>query len=326
MSVAKPLLALLAGLLLAAPAATAYVQPVFYFLKDAPGGPSDQVPPLPVPLPVPIPIPVPTVDPNAGILDPYDRTAMNSPNSTTASSRYVTAGTDLVLPIQFLTPDGVEHPDRIKGPLFVGLWVGESTVTNGNLTATLYEVPAGEAAPIALANASVVLDLNQSSAPTDPTVLIPANQTDPQAILFYELAQVYPMLLRPPALFILGPIDIGFSPDSRFAIGFRLEQGSSPTPLPLGAYASILYDGAYSPSFVYVPWYAPDPPRPTFTRPTSTYSFSRQSAAGYSTAPNGDVVIIGDGDDKDTPGLGLGIVAAALAVAAFAARQAQRKR
>lgn len=323
MSVAKPLLALLAGLLLMAPAASAYVQPVFYFLKDAPGSVNDQLPPSPVPLPIPIPIPVPTVDPNAGILDPYDRTAMNAPNSTTASARYVTAGTDALMPIQFLTPAGVEHPDRIKGPLFIGLWIGESTVMNGNLTATLYEMPAS-GTPVPLANASVVLDLNQSTLPSDPTVFIPENQTDPQAIVFYEMAQLYPLLIHPPALFVLGPVDIPFAADSQFAIGFRLTQGSSPTPLPVGAYAAIQYDGAYAPSFVYVPWYAPDPPRPTFSpRPPSSFSSTRTWS--YGAMPTEDQVIVGD-DGKDTPGLGVGIVGAALAASAFAVRRAQRKR
>ena len=45
MSVARPL-ALALILLLAAPAASAYVQPVFYFLKNAPGPTDGVVPPL----------------------------------------------------------------------------------------------------------------------------------------------------------------------------------------------------------------------------------------------------------------------------------------
>jgi hypothetical protein len=322
MSVAKPLLALLAGLLLAAPVGTAYVQPVFYFLKDAPGATDpieDAVPPLPVPIPVPIP--VPTLDLNAGILDPYDRNLGNAPNSTTAKARVITPGTEAVVPVQFVTPGEHSHPDRIKGPLFVGLWTGESTVMNGNLTATLYEFKADGSPGVALANASVVLDLNQSKLPSDPTVLIPANQTDPQAIAFYELAQVLPLLLHPPALFILGPIDIAFDPASSFAIGFAMTQGSSPTPLPLGATATIQYDGAFAPSFVYVPWYAPDPPRPTSTYRPPTYTSGPRGTTSFGSIPTEDSVIVGD-DDKDTPAFGAGaLLLALLAVAAFAARR-----
>lgn len=317
MSVARPLLALLTALLVAAPAASAYVQPVFYFLKDAPGPTDDAVPPLPVPVPVVIPIPTLTLD--AGVLDPYDRNAGNAPNGTTAKARLVTPGTETLVPVQFVTPGNHSHPDRIKGPLFVGLWTGESTVLNGNLTATLYEIPAG-GAPVALAEASVVLDLNQSNLPTDPTVLIPENQTDPQAILFYELAQVLPLLLHPPALFILGPVDIPFSPESSFAIGFRLEQGSSPTPLPLGASATIQYDGAFAPSFVYVPWYAPDPVRPTPTpRPTSSGTGGSGSGGSQGGLPTTDSVI--EGDSKDSPGFGPLAGVAALGLVALALRR-----
>ncbi|MFA5944921.1 MAG: PGF-CTERM sorting domain-containing protein, partial [Candidatus Thermoplasmatota archaeon] len=149
----------------------------------------------------------------------------------------------------------------------------------------------------------------------------PQNQTDPQAIVFYEVAQVLPLVLHPPALFVLGPVDVPFGNESSFAIGFRLTQGSSPAPLPAGAFGSIQYDGAYTPSFVYVPWYAPDPPKPTFTpRPTSSSSTSKAGTLGGSTSgsPVSD-------DDKDSPGfaLPLGLVAL-LAAAAFAARRRTR--
>lgn len=317
MSVAKPLMALLLGLLVAAPAAEAYVTPIFYFLKDAPSPTDGAVPPLPIPPLIPIPVPTVTVD--AGVLDPYSREAGNAPNSTTAHQREIVAGSDLLLPIQFVTPAGHEHPDRIKGPLFVGLWTGQSAAMNANLTATLYEIPVG-GAPIALANASVVLDFNQSKLPTDPTVLIPENQTDPQAIAFYELAQLYPVLLQPPALFILGPIDVTFAPDSAFAIGFRLEQGSSPLPLPLSAKASIQYDAAAAPSFVYVPWYSPDPPRPTSTRAPPSYTYGQSRSTDANGMPVTDGVIVDD-DSKDSPGLGALAGVAVLGLAAFAMRR-----
>ncbi|MFA5944727.1 MAG: hypothetical protein WC876_09700, partial [Candidatus Thermoplasmatota archaeon] len=170
MSVARILTFLAVALLAAAPAAQAYAQPVFYFLKDAPG-PQDQIPD--VPSPIPLPIAIPTVDVNAGVMDPYDPKMPNAPNGTTGKERLVVAGQDLVLPIQFVTPADHAHPDRLKGPIFVGLWVGESATYQANMTATLYEIPA-DGTPIALAEASVSLDLNQSDAP-DPTTLIPQN-------------------------------------------------------------------------------------------------------------------------------------------------------
>jgi hypothetical protein len=308
-------LALVLALLLVAPAASALARPAFYFMTDAPSPLDDTVPPLPVP--VPLPVSLPTLDLSPGILEPYDPVLRNVPNATAAKSRLVTPGTETVVPVQFVTPGNHSHPDRIRGILFIGLWLGESTVLHGNLNATLYEVPADGSAAIPLAGTSIPLDLNASKAP-DPTALIPPNSTDPQAILFYELAQIMPLLLRPPALLTFGPMDIAFGNESSFAIGFRLEQGSSPVPLPIGAYATLQYDGAFSPSFAYVPWYAPDPPRPTSTvsrTSTSSGSPTRSSTSG----PTTDQVI--GGDDKDTPGLAIPMLAGLLLVAALAARR-----
>jgi len=316
MSVARPLALLAFALLALAPAAQAYAQPVFYFLKDAPG-PQDQVPD--VPSPIPLPVSTPTLDANAGILDPYNPTAPNAPNGTTGKERLVIAGQELVLPVQFVTPANHTHADRLKGPIFVGLWTGESATYQANLTATLYVIPPG-GEPSALANASLNLDFNQSNVP-DPTMFVPQNTTDPQTILFYEVGQVLPLIMHPPALFQLGPLDVQVENGSAFAIGFALTQGSSPAPVPAGAFASIQYDGAYTPSFVYAPWYAPDPPRPTPTpRPTSsgTSTFGQDGSRTLSGTSVPD-------EDKDSPGLALpASLAALLAVAAIAARRRVR--
>lgn len=316
MSVARPLALLVLALLASAPAAQAYAQPVFYFLKDAPG-PQDQVPD--VPSPVPLPVSTPTPDVNPGILDPYTPKTPNAPNGTTGKERLIVAGQDLVLPVQFVTPDNHTHPDRLKGPIFVGLWTGESATYQANLTVTLYVIPP-EGAPVALANASLNLDFNQSNAP-DPMAFVPQNTSDPQAIVFHEVAQVLPLIMHPPALFQLGPLDITVANGSAFAIGFALSQGSSPVPVPAGAFASIQYDGAYTPSFVYAPWYAPDPPRPTPTpRPTTTGTGT--FGQGGSRTLTGTSV---PDDDKDSPGLALPVaLAALLAVAAIASRRRVR--
>jgi MYXO-CTERM domain-containing protein len=312
MSVARPL-ALALTLLLAFPVAQAYSQPVFYFLKDPPG-PADGVPASPVPVPVPIPVPVPSTNVADGLLDPYSRDAHNAPNGTTAKMRLVTPGTDVVVPVRFVTPGNASHPARIKGPLFVGLWTGESATYQANLTATMYEIPASGAA-VAIANASISLDFNQSSAP-DPTALLPQNQTDPTVIAFYELAQVLPVLLHPPAIFVL-PVDITFGNDSSFAIAFSLTPGSSGAPVAEGAFASVEYDGLYAPSFVYVPWYAPDPARPTPT-PRPTYSYDA-TGTNANSRPTTDEVLVGP--DKKSPGPELAFGLAALALAAMVARR-----
>lgn len=317
MSVARLLSFLAVVALVAVPAAQAYAQPTFYFLKDAPG-PLDQVPD--VPSPIPLPIGVPTLDLNPGILDPYDPKAPNAPNATTGKERIVPVGSELLLPVQFVTPADHTHPDRLKGSIFVGLWTGKSGTYQANLTATLYEIPA-EGAPIALANGSVDLDLNQSNVP-DPMSLLPQNTSDPQTIVYYELGQIMPLVLHPPSLFILGPIDVPFNSGSSFAIGFALTQGSSPVPLPAGAFGTIDYDGAWTPSFVYAPWYAPDPPRPTPTpRPTfSNPAGTHGGSHGGSRTLSGTA--IPDDDNKDSPGLAMpAMLGALIAVAALAARR-----
>jgi len=313
MSVARPL-ALALILVLAAPLAGAYTQPVFYFLKDPPS-PTDAVPPSPVP--VPVPVPVPTANPNDGVLDPYSRQAANAPNSTTSKERLVTPGSDVVMPVRFVTPSNASHPDRIKGPLFLGVWTGESATYKANLTATMYEIPKSGAA-VAIANSSVDLDFNQSKLP-DPTTLVPPNSTDPQVIAFYELAKVLPVLLHPPALFVL-PVDIEFRNDSQFAVVFSLTPGDSGAPVPAGAFASIEYDGLVTPTFVYVPWYAPDPVRPVYQPPT--YSQAPTDSYGSTSRPTSDQVIVGP--DKKSPGPEMAFVLAGLGAAAVMLRRRGR--
>lgn len=326
-----PLVAAIAFLAsLVAPAATAYSQPVFYFLKS--GCPVDEVngechvpevdvPPAP-PLPPPAP-PVPAVgQPKLvlvdGILDPYDFKRMNAPNSTEPDLKLVYTASETVQPVRFLTPENHSHPNRIKGSFLVGLWTGESPVPNGNLTVHLYEVKA-DGTEVAIANASIAIDLNASKAP-DPATLVPPNSTDPMAIVLYEVGQVSPLVLVPPLVLLLGPVDITVENGSRFAMGFQLDAGSSPAPEPPGA-VTLRYNATFMPSFVYVPWYAPDPPRSTSTR-TSTYSSTRL------TGPRGTFSNSGTGDDDDgkkggngIPGLELGVVLGLVAVAAIVARR-----
>lgn len=322
-------LAFLAALL--APSATAYSQPVFYFLRS--GCPVDEVegacyvPEVDVPPVGPLPPPVPPLPPVGqpklivvdGILEPYDFRLGNAPNSTEPDLKLVYTASETIVPVRFVTPANHTHPDRIKGNFLVGAWTGESPVPNGNLTATLYEVKA-DGAEVALASASVAIDLNASKAP-DPMTLVPPNSTDPMAIILYEVGQIAPLVLQPPLLFLLGPVDIAFDNASAFAIGFQLDPGSSPLPEPPGA-ATLRYNATFMPSFVYVPWYAPDPPKSTSTR-SSTYTGPRttgprQTFSGTGTGGDDD-----DGGKKGNgiPGLELSLVVTLVAAAAYVARR-----
>ncbi len=331
------LAAFLASLLL--PAASAYPQPAFYFLKS--GCPVDEVdgqcpvPDAPLPTVPPLPPPVPPV-PNVGVpklvfvdgvLDPYNFTAPNAPNSTEPDLKPVYTAAESVVPVRFLTPANMTHPDRLKGYFIVGVFTGQSAVPNGNLTATLYEVLA-DGTEIPLLNATTAVDLNTSKAPS-PTALVPPNSTlppgnmDPTLVVFYEVAQFAPYVLQPPNVYLLGPVDLNFSNTSRLAIGFHLAQGSSSSPEPPGT-ATISFNSTLNPSFVYVPWYAPDPPRSTSTRSyssTRTFSSTRTGTGGSAGSAGGD-----DGDDgkkekKGIPGFEASVTLGLVAVAAWAARR-----
>ncbi len=313
-----------------APAAVGYPQPVFYFLKS--GCPVEEVDnvcivpelgPVPDPgLPPPVPplpaVGVPQASVTDGILDPYLPSAPNAPNSTEPDVKAIYPASEELVPIRFVTPGNHSHPDRIKGPLILGVWTGESPAFYANVTVTLYELPA-EGAPIALANASASIDLNASKAP-EPTSFLPPNSTDPATIVFYEVAQVLPLVMYPPVLFVLGPVDIAFANTSSLAVGFRLDGGSSPAGEPVGS-ATLRFNSTLSPSFVYVPWYAPDPPRSTYS---STYT-PRPGGTGSRSTTSG-----GDGGDEGgsgksggngIPGLEMTAVLGLVLVAAWVARR-----
>jgi hypothetical protein len=315
---------------LLAPAVAGYSQPAFYFLKS--GCPIDEVegecvvPEAPVPqLPQP-PSPVPPVvvgQPQVvvadGALVAYDYANPNYPNSTEPDVKLVYPASETVKPVRFLTPADHSHPDRIKGYFLVGVYVGESPAPKANLTTTLYEVKL-DGTEIALANASAAIDLNASHAP-DPMTLVPPNSTDPMTIVLYEVSKVSPLILQAPLYFLLGPVDIAFDNTSSFAIGFRLDPGSSPFPDPPGA-ASIRFNASLTPSFVYVPWYAPDPPRSTSTK---SYSYSR-SGTGSRTFGSGTPGPDDGGDDggkkgNGIPGFEMSLVITMVALAAIVARR-----
>ncbi len=274
---------LLAAGLLLAPLAEARPAPALYFLKDGE---------------------TPTI--GDGILN------TTLPDGNASKTRIVPVGTESLLPVRFVTEPGAPHPTIIRGPLFVGLWTGESPMLHGNLTATFYLVTGDDMTP--LGNASINLDADTESAP-DPTALVPPDPTDPEGSVFHIAAQVLPMILKPPTLLAMGAVDMEVPEDSSIVLGFRLEPGSSPGPAPVGAFAQIQYDALLQPSFAYVPWYEPDPPQPA--PPASPPS---QTPGSGSTTPQPEPSQPTPDSNKDSPGIGLAAVLA-LAAAALVARR-----
>lgn len=302
---------LIVGVLCLGAAAAAAPQPVLYWLKDGATGPVGD-----------------------GSLLAYDPLHPNVPNGTQPHSRLIIAGADAVAPVRFLTPSGEAHPDRLKGPLLVGLWLGPSSVYKGNLTATLYEVSG--TTPHALAHASVMLDTDLNKTPNatklippPPAPPSPPNPADPQAvnetqayaeaqatsIVFYEAAQALPLLIKPPAVFYMGVVDIPFNATSQFAIGFSLTQGSSSLPVAMGGFGHVQYDYLLGPSYVYVPWYKTDPVKPVTT--TTSHPTSASTSADSHT----DSTASQTTTHKKSPATSAIPLVGGLAVLAFALRR-----
>lgn len=234
------------GLLLLPAIAAAGPQPVAYYLKDGPLGLAED-----------------------------GRLNSTRPNATQPSVRPVPAAVSDVVPIQFLT-DGSAHPDRIVGPIYVAVYTGPALAVHANLTAHVFLLNGTQRVPIA--NASIVLDANASKAP-QPTALVPPSPTgDPQATAYYELFQLMPLVAPPAKLLYLGYSNLKVEPTARIGVSFTITRGSSELPVPEGVLGTVQYNATLSPSFIYIPWYAPNP-TPTYKPPTYTVA-PRPSTSG----------------------------------------------
>ncbi len=271
-------LLILAGLLLA-PFTEARPAPALYFLKDGE---------------------TPLLD--DGILN------ATLPDGNATKTRIIPVGSEDFAPVRFVTEAGEAHPTLLRGPLFVGLWTGESVMLHGNLTATFYLMSGQEAKPIG--NASIMLDADTEQAP-DPAALIPPDPTDPEGAVFHIAAQILPMILKPPTLLAMGIVDMEVPEDAHIAVGFRIDPGSSPGPTPVGGFAQIQYDALLQPSFAFVPWYEPDPPRPAPTTPSAG-----SPGTGQASPPPASPPPASPDDGKDSPGLGLLVILALVAAVA----------
>lgn len=261
------LVLVLALAILAAPTVAAGPQPALYFMRDDTQGAAAP-----------------------GVL------AVEPPESQEPSVRPVPAATDAVVPVQFVAIDSAERPRGIRGPLFMGLWTDASATIDANLSATLYESVGGQLTP--LSSTSINLKANASKAP-NATSLVPPNPSDPQGSVLYEVAQVTPMVITPASLLFLGQVDLTLAEGSELLVGFRLINASgAAAPVPQGAFATLRYDAQLSPSYVFVPYWEPDPPSTFTPRPPATTSRSSaamtsdtQEAEGGSPSPTAILVI-----------------------------------
>lgn len=178
----------------------------------------------------------------------------------------------------------------------------------GNLMGWENATVAHEQAVVAWWKGNATLFVPPAPNPGDPQGSVNQTEAYEEALMlplaFYELGQTYPLLFKPTASFLFGPLDVNVTADTRIALQFRLDIGSSPLPVPAGAFAQIQYNGTVIPtgaalhqiaaSYAIVPWYAPDPvvvakPTPPVTPPVSTTPSSphpsASSTANKSPAP-----------------------------------------
>jgi hypothetical protein len=195
----------------------------------------------------------------------------------------------------------------VRGPVFVGYWPGPSLVYSGNVTVSLLLVHEnGTVDLISSASRNATFDPTQ----VDPTSFIPPDPTNPQGSAAHIQGKLLQTLLKPPVLYYLSTVDIPVPNGTRVAVSFRLD--AMPGELSSSGMATVQYDGQTSPTFAYVPWFTPDPPRnPTPTKTTtSTTKFTSApgSTPGTSTPA------------KDTP-LDPAVFVGALAVALLLRRR-----
>jgi uncharacterized protein (TIGR03382 family) len=204
------------------------------------------------------------------------------------------------------------------GPLFVGLWTDSSLVIEGNISVGLY-LREGDTDTL-VASASRSLDIDPSQVP-EPTSLIPPDPTDPEAAAYYIAAQALPLINKPPMLLDLGMVDVEVPENATLVLGFSLvAPGGGALPAGFGV-ASIKYDSALTPSYLYAPWYAADPVMPS---PSASPSAS-PSGSPTSGSPSGSTPP-GTGDPSETkaeesPGAGILVVVGALGLALLRRRK-----
>lgn len=274
------------GLLALAPLAAAGPQPAIYYLQDGATPLGD------------------------GTLD------SEPPSKNETSYRPITYGPDG--PVVWF--DASAPTDRLLGRAFVGLWPEAFAVTGGNITAGLY-IDDGTTRTL-ISETGVPIATDPSNLP-DPMALIPPDPTDPEGAIFHVASQVLPLVSAPPMLLDLGFVDATVPANATVLLGIHLSAGADGLP-PVGTFL-LKYDAPTAPSFVYAPWYAPDPAPTSSTgtrAPTSTATPTNTATPSSTSGAPLDFTDDEEPEGKDSPGIGIVFLAAALL--AFVAVRRQR--
>jgi hypothetical protein len=330
-------------LLVLAPAVGALPKPAIYFLRDAALPSGAPAPPVVGGIPF-LPGDLVTLSPPSLPANATDPTALPSTamNTQAPQTRMILPGQDLVVPVMFSSNTSA-NTGRIYGPIITLLFLPKSpSVQHGNVTVRLVVVPKGAAVtdlpPKGEVIASTTFSMDAGNATgflPNATALVPPNPTDPQAAVAYvegqllaygitELASSYKVafLLNETKSFIIDKtVDAG----STVQLRLSLAAGSSPLPIAMGAGQPLAYWNFLTPSFVYVPWYAADPPRQAPTYTASPGGSGGGAAGSGGTQPaHSHPAITDTATKKKSPGLGAPLAIVGLAALALAIRHRRR--
>lgn len=326
------------AILVLAPAAGALPQPSVYFFRDAQF--PDGTPQAPVVTGIPMaPGELVTLSPpGLPALNQSDPASLPATAMDTKApqTRMILPGQDLVLPVMF-NSNASANTGRIYGPIITLLFLPKSpTVQHGNVTVQLVVVPKGTsltAVPPAgevIASTTFSMDAgNTTSFLPNATSMVPPNPTDPQAALAYvqgqllaygftTLASSYKIafLLNETKSFI---IDKTVDKESTVQMRLSLAPGSSPLPIAAAAGQPVAYWNILTPSFVYVPWYAEDPPQKTPTYTTAPRPSATTSSPNGGGSPDG--TDSSSTTKKKTPSIEVPLLVLGLAALALVARR-----
>lgn len=337
---ATALAAVALALLVVAPAASALPKPAIYFFRDAEF--PDGTPAMPAVSGIPFaPGQLVTLTPPG--LPPLNQSDPASLPSTAMQTqapqtRMILPGQEMVIPVMF-NSNASANTGRIYGPIITLLFLPKSpTVQHGNVTAQLVVVPKG-ASPTAvppagevIASTTFSMDAGNTTAfLPNATSMVPPDPTDPQGALAYAqgqllaygittLASSYKVafLLNETKSFI---IDKTVDAESTVQMRLSLAPGSSPLLVPVAAGQPLVYWNFLTPTFVYVPWYAADPPQPTQTStrpPPPTFTSGPSNGGGPSGTDSPTTT------KKKTPGVEIPLAIVGLAALVLVARRRLR--
>ncbi len=276
---------LLVAILAIASAGAAAAQPAIYFMRDV----DDR----------------PIGDATLEVTAPPPADLNNPANNTPPSVRNVGP----FLHEQFVRPTSDNNTGWLVGPVIIGLWAPETPLIDEATLVIEFGLFTAGTNPLmqdaeVLASARVPIE-GGNITPPDPMRFIPPDPTNPEGsanhIAAEAIAYAAPMLLQAPYVLLLENngtqvLNQEVPVDAKVGVRFILEPpNGSALPLPVGAGQPIEYDFGLAPSFLYVPWYVPDP-APT-NQPSSSTTTSSSTTSGAPTTIGPEPTE----DEKDSP-------------------------